>query len=58
MTLFYEGAPRTDYSISYVTYYTWATVWVAYVVPLSAALLDSSSPPFLYRRPEPLSLSS
>ena len=57
MTLLYQGAPRTDYSISYVTYYTLATVWVAYVVPFSAALLDSSSPPFLYLSPWPRPLN-
>ncbi|KAG7285821.1 hypothetical protein NEMBOFW57_008115 [Staphylotrichum longicolle] len=28
ITLFYQGPPQTNYEISYVTYYTWATVWV------------------------------
>jgi hypothetical protein len=31
VTLFYQGPPRTDYEIHYVTYQTWATVWVVYV---------------------------
>ncbi len=46
MTLFYQGAPRTDYSINYVTYYTFATVWVAYVVPVFAASSTLLSRPF------------
>ena len=55
MTLFYQGAPRTDYSINYVTYYTFATVWVAYVVPVFAALFNSPFAPFLSNAREPLS---
>ncbi len=46
MTLFYQGAPRTDYSINYVTYYTWATVWVAYVIYLSCCPLHLLFAPF------------
>ncbi|KAK3905160.1 hypothetical protein C8A05DRAFT_31034 [Staphylotrichum tortipilum] len=28
VTLLYQGAPQTQYEVTYVTYYTWATVWV------------------------------
>jgi hypothetical protein len=35
VTLFYQGPARTDYEIRYVTYYTWATVWVRYVTLLA-----------------------
>jgi hypothetical protein len=31
VTLFYQGPEETDYEMRYVTYYTWATVWVRYV---------------------------
>ncbi|KAK3693253.1 hypothetical protein B0T22DRAFT_532556 [Podospora appendiculata] len=27
-TLYYQGPAQTNYEITYVTYYTWATVWV------------------------------
>ncbi|KAK3381116.1 hypothetical protein B0H63DRAFT_545490 [Podospora didyma] len=28
VTLYYQGPPHTDYEVNYVTYYTFATVWV------------------------------
>lgn len=50
VTYFYQGPTHTDYEINYVTYYTWATVWVGYVFMSLITLtsfplfLPSSSP--------------
>ena len=33
VTLYYQGPPQTDHEVHYVTYNTWVTVWVAYVLP-------------------------
>ncbi len=31
ITLVYEGPPKTDYEVDYITYNTWVTIWVGYV---------------------------
>jgi len=35
VTVVYEGEPKTDYEVAYVTYNTWLTIWVGYVSWLS-----------------------
>jgi hypothetical protein len=32
ITYIYQGAPQTDYQVQYVTYNTWITIWVGYVL--------------------------
>ncbi|KAK3332781.1 hypothetical protein B0T19DRAFT_398520 [Cercophora scortea] len=38
-TLYYQGPAQTNYQITYVTYYTRATVWVGYVIILDHDLV-------------------
>lgn len=31
VTYYYQGPPQTEYDVDYVTYNTWATIWIGYV---------------------------